>query len=72
MIFLITEAESLIKKTLFSNPDLTVVMITHRLSTVKECDKIYVPDNGRIIESGKHDDLMKINGKYTELYNNFN
>ncbi len=42
----------------------TVIMIAHRLKTVRNCDNIYVIDDGRIVESGKHDELMKKNGIY--------
>lgn len=46
----------------------TVVFISHRLSTTRMADKIYMFDNGRIIESGSHDELMCQNGKYAEMY----
>ena len=42
----------------------TVIMIAHRLKTVRNCDNIYVIDEGKIVESGKHDDLIKENGIY--------
>ena len=35
------------------------IIIAHRLSTIKDCDEIFVFDNGKIIESGKFDDLMR-------------
>ncbi len=46
----------------------TMLMIAHRLSTVRNCDAIVVIDKGRIIEAGSHDDLMKRNGAYSKLY----
>ncbi|MBQ7475826.1 MAG: ATP-binding cassette domain-containing protein, partial [Selenomonadaceae bacterium] len=46
----------------------TMLMIAHRLSTVRNCDAIVVIDKGRIIEAGSHDDLMKRNGAYSRLY----
>ncbi len=46
----------------------TVIFISHRLSTTKMADKIYMFDDGRIIESGSHDELMLMNGKYAEMY----
>ena len=49
--------------------DKTVIIITHRLSTTKFVDKIYMIENGKIIESGTHDELMKNNGKYAEMFN---
>ena len=47
--------------------DRTVIIIAHRLSTIKNADKILVFDNGKIIESGNHSELIKLNGKYTQL-----
>lgn len=49
--------------------DKTVVIISHRFSTVRNADKIYVIDSGKIIESGSHSELMKINGQYAALFN---
>jgi subfamily B ATP-binding cassette protein MsbA len=46
----------------------TVLMIAHRLSTVKKADLICVLDQGRIIESGKHDELVAKGGLYTRLH----
>jgi ATP-binding cassette subfamily B protein len=47
----------------------TVVFISHRLSTTINADKIYVMENGEIIESGSHDELMKQNGTYAYMFN---
>lgn len=46
----------------------TMLMIAHRLSTVRDCDAIIVIDRGRIIEAGSHDELLKRNGAYAKLY----
>jgi len=43
-------------------------MISHRISTVKDADIILVLSDGRIVERGKHDDLLKIDGHYASLY----
>lgn len=45
----------------------TRIVIAHRLSTIKNCDRIIVIDNGKIIEDGTFDELMKANGYFTEL-----
>jgi len=46
----------------------TVVIIAHRLSTVRHCDKIVVVDRGRIVESGSHEALLEQEGYYAKLY----
>lgn len=46
----------------------TTVMIAHRLSTVRDFDCIYHIENGEIIESGTHDELMNMKGKYYEMF----
>ena len=44
-----------------------IIVIAHRLSSVKNCDRIIVIDNGTIAESGTHQELINLNGKYKEL-----
>ncbi|MDN3588184.1 ABC transporter ATP-binding protein [Pedobacter aquatilis] len=48
----------------------TSILIAHRISTIKNADKILVLDDGKIIEQGTHNELISLNGNYTELYNN--
>lgn len=47
----------------------TSFIIAHRLSTIKNADIILVMKDGNIIETGNHEELMKANGFYKELYN---
>ena len=46
----------------------TIIFISHRLSTTRMADRIYMFADGKVIESGSHDELMKRNGKYAEMY----
>jgi ATP-binding cassette subfamily B protein len=46
----------------------TSLVIAHRLSTIRSADQILVIDNGRIVEQGNHETLLKQNGLYTKLY----
>jgi ATP-binding cassette subfamily B protein/ATP-binding cassette subfamily C protein len=48
--------------------DRTVLLITHRLASVRHADRIYVLDHGKVAESGTHADLMALGGQYAELY----
>ncbi|MCI6870459.1 MAG: ABC transporter ATP-binding protein, partial [Selenomonadales bacterium] len=46
----------------------TMLIVAHRLRTVKGCDKILVMDNGRLVESGSHQSLVDAGGIYSRLY----
>jgi len=51
-----------------SSKDLITIMIAHRLSTVMHADKIYVLELGKIVESGKHEELVEMNGLYYAMW----
>lgn len=64
------EAEAKIfEKLESSSKDRTVILISHRFSTVRKADKIGVMQEGELKEFGKHDDLLKLNGVYANLFN---
>ena len=46
----------------------TTLVIAHRLSTILDADLIYVIDNGKVLEKGNHNSLMKNKGLYSKLY----
>ena len=67
------ENEYMIQKAISEiTKDKTVIMIAHRLSTVKNVDKIYVVENGRIVEEGNHDNLVENQGLYSRMWDEFN
>ncbi|KIH55328.1 ABC transporter, ATP-binding protein [Ancylostoma duodenale] len=62
------ESESIVQEALENaQSGRTTISIAHRLSTIKNVDHIYVFDSGRIVEDGKHDELMAKNGVYADL-----
>ncbi len=64
-----TESENLVQKALENLVrGRTTLTIAHRISTVKDADRIVVISHGRIVETGKHDELLKLGGEYSRLY----
>lgn len=47
----------------------TTIAVAHRLSTIQKADIIYVFDGGKIVESGSHQELIRVKGRYFELVN---
>ena len=47
----------------------TAVIIAHRISTIRNADRIIVLENGKIIEDGSHDELIAQNGQYSTIWN---
>ena len=67
------ENEYLIQKAISEiTKDKTVIMIAHRLSTVKNVDNIFFVENGRIVEEGNHDTLVENGGLYSRMWDEFN
>lgn len=54
---------------MFEAFDKTVIFISHRLSTTRMADIIYMLEDGQIAEQGSHEELMKLNGKYAAMFN---
>jgi ATP-binding cassette subfamily B protein len=64
-----TETEEIILNNLFKiSQDKTTIIVSHRISSVKNADAIIVLENGKIIQQGSHNELIKIDGYYKELY----
>lgn len=64
-----TKTDSLIRKAFKEEiPDTTKIIIAQRVSSIEESDQIIVLDSGKIVEQGNHEELMKHNGIYREIY----
>jgi len=64
-----TETEEVIQRNLKTiMKDNTSIIISHRVSSIRDCDKIIVMDDGKIIEEGNHESLMAKGGYYAEMY----
>jgi ATP-binding cassette subfamily B protein len=65
-----TKTEDAILQHLYKDlQDRTTLMISHRISTIKDADRIYYLEDGEIVESGTHQQLLAREGNYYELYN---
>lgn len=63
------ESEGLIEETIKKlKGKQTILVVAHRLSTVREADRIYTIEGGSIVESGTHEELLKWNGRFRQLY----
>jgi ABC-type multidrug transport system fused ATPase/permease subunit len=64
------KTETAILKNLYNNMiDQTGLFISHRISALIPCDKIFIMENGRIIDSGTHEELLKANELYSRTFN---
>ncbi|MDO9039516.1 MAG: ATP-binding cassette domain-containing protein, partial [Lutibacter sp.] len=64
-----TETEEVILNNLFKiSHDKTTIIVSHRISSVKNADSILVLEKGKVIQQGSHTELIKIDGYYKELY----
>jgi ABC-type multidrug transport system fused ATPase/permease subunit len=49
---------------------ITLIVVAHRLSTIRDCSQIIVMDHGSVVQRGTHDELMRLEGRYRELMEN--
>ena len=62
--------EKKIINNLLNNKELTLIYVSHRLQNVRSCDEILVVEDGHIIESGNHDELVMKEANYYDIYMN--
>ena len=62
------ETASAILASIRNQSDRTVVMISHQLSAAAACDRILVMDNGKLVQQGRHSELIEIEGTYKRLW----
>ncbi|KAI6235217.1 P-glycoprotein-9 [Aphelenchoides besseyi] len=63
-----SESEAVVQQALYAAAEsTTTIVIAHRLSTIKNVDRIFCVDNGKIVESGTHEELMELHGHYEKL-----
>ena len=62
------ESEAIIQEALDVSKDRTTLIVAHRLSTITHADKIVVMENGQIVETGTHQELIQKQGAYEHLY----
>jgi ABC-type multidrug transport system fused ATPase/permease subunit len=53
---------------MYSKKETTSIAVAHRLTTIQNSDVIMVMENGRLVEKGTHDELLKLGKKYANLY----